>query len=87
MNIVEVAAAFRSLDMGELARVTELVGGSSRAYKVERVDDAPVVFKIYPDFLPDTSAKEMYATSLLTDFPVPITRYLVADNSRTKLPY
>lgn len=87
MNNSEVYAAFSSLKLGDVAKITELVGGSSRAYKIERVEDASVVFKIYPDFLPDTAAREMYVTNLLHDLPVPITRHLVADNSRTKLPY
>ncbi len=87
MNHEEVTAAFNKLGLGAATSITELAGGSSRAYKVQRANGVPVVFKIYPDYLPDTSAKEMYVTGLLGHLAVPITRYLVADNSRTKLAY
>lgn len=67
--------------------MTRLDGGNSTAFRVDRNDADPVVLKIYDDLHQAESANETYASGLLADTGIPVTRFLAFDQSRSRLPF
>jgi aminoglycoside phosphotransferase (APT) family kinase protein len=78
-------AILAKFDLGKPVELTELEGGSSGSFRVDRAVGDPVVLKTYGDFMPTVPQREVYASKLLTDLPIPATRYLAVDETRTIL--
>jgi hypothetical protein len=72
-----LAATFADFGLGVPAAITELIGGGARSFRIDRVDGQPVVLKVFNDALPYATGKETYASQLLRDLDVPMTRFLV----------
>lgn len=73
-----------------LARPIELVlikPGTSPVYRADLRDGTSVVVKTYDELLYDAPAKQAYASNLLAGLDVPITRFHLFDESRTRLPF
>ncbi len=82
-----LAATFAEFGLGVPASVTELLGGGARSFRIDRVDGRPVVLKVFNDALPYATGKETYASQLLRDLDVPVTRFLASDETRTRMPF
>lgn len=82
-----LAATFADFGLGVPADITELIGGGARSFRVDRVDGPPVVLKVFNDALPYPTGKETYASQLLRDLDVPMTRFLASDETRTRMPF
>lgn len=83
----QLAAVLADLGLGTLASVVELDGGGARSFRVDRLGDEPLVLKAYNDALPYPTEKETFAARLLRDLDVPHTRFLAADETRSRLPF
>ena len=65
--------------------IAKLQGGSSEVFRLDLEDGTPLVLKTFvADHL--VPRKDEYAASLLTGLEVPVTRYLLVDESRSRLP-
>lgn len=82
-----LAATLADLGLGVPAAITELIGGGARSFRVDRADGPPVVLKVFNDALPYATGKETYASQLLRDVDIPMTRFLASDETRTRLPF
>ena len=82
-----LAAAFADFGLGVPASVTELLGGHARSFRIDRVDGPPLVLKAFNDAVPYETGKETYASQLLSDLDVPMTRFLASDETRTRMPF
>lgn len=82
-----LAATFADFGLGVPADITELIGGGARSFRVDRVDGPPVVLKAFNDAVPYATGKETYASQLLRDIDVPVTRFLASDETRTRMPF
>jgi aminoglycoside phosphotransferase (APT) family kinase protein len=82
-----LAATFADFGLGVPAAITELLGGGARSFRIDRVDGQPVVLKVFNDALPYATGKETYASQLLRDLDVPMTRFLASDETRTRMPF
>jgi aminoglycoside phosphotransferase (APT) family kinase protein len=82
-----LAATFADFRLGVPASVTELIGGHARSFRIDRVNGPPLVLKAFNDAVPYATGKETYASQLLRDLDVPVTRFLASDETRTRLPF
>lgn len=87
IDLDRLAATFADFGLGVPAAITELIGGGARSFRIDRVDGPPVVLKVFNDALPYATGKETYASQLLRDLDVPMTRFLASDETRTRMPF
>jgi len=87
IDIASLSPLFGELGLGLPTAVTELVGGGARSFRIDRADGGPLVLKAFNDAFPYATGKEIYASQLLRDLDVPMTRFLASDESRTRLPF
>ncbi|MBN9308489.1 aminoglycoside phosphotransferase family protein [Devosia sp.] len=87
VDTASLAALFGELGLGVPTAVTELIGGGARSFRVDRTDGAPLVLKAFKEEFTYATGKEIYASQLLRDLDVPMTRFLASDESRTRLPF
>lgn len=83
----QLAQALADLGLGTLSSFTELDGGGARSFRLDRVGEEPLVLKAFDDALPYPTEKETFAARLLRDLDVPHTRFVAADETRTRLPF
>ncbi len=77
----------RELDRAEAVTVTAMEGGSLPAFRLDLADGARLVLKTYPDTSAKTPAREAFASAQLPDLGIPVTRYLLIDETKTRLPF
>ncbi len=89
MNVdpTELRPILRQLDLAAPVAVVPMLGGSAQVFRVDLVDGESIILKTYPEDLPSTPRKDAFAASLLADIDIPITRYLMLDESRSRLPF
>ena len=87
LDIDQIDGVLGGLNLGKIVSVTELIGGSSPTFKLDLSSDIALVLKVYPDQNAAMPARDAFATGLLKDFAVPVTRYLLTDESKQKLPF
>jgi aminoglycoside phosphotransferase (APT) family kinase protein len=87
MDTLHITMALSPLGLGEVVGVAEMSGGTSPAYRVELAERQAVVLRIYPDFPAKTPRKDAYASRQLEALGVPITRFLLIDETRSRLPF
>lgn len=83
----QLAAVLAEHGLGKPATVSALPGGGQWSFRIDRVDGAPLVLKAFDEALPQATGKETYASRLLRDLDVPMTRFLASDETRTLLPF
>jgi aminoglycoside phosphotransferase (APT) family kinase protein len=66
--------------------LSKLNGGSWPVYRIDLDDGTPLILKTYDPAYTGGPTREAYATKLLEGLDFPVTRYLVIDESRTRLP-
>jgi len=87
VNAEQLQPVFRDLGASEISEVVEMTGGSSPVFRVDLSDGKQFVLKVYPDGGPSLPGKEAFAAGLVRHLGLPVTRYLVLDESRTRLPF
>lgn len=66
--------------------ITPLQGGSNEVFRIDLRGGAAVVLKVFQ--LEETiPMRDAHAAALLTSLDVPVTRYLLVDESRSRLPF
>lgn len=75
------------LKMGSAELVGELVGGSSPVFKIVLSTGDSIVLKVYSDDSHTAPSKDAFAASRLSDTDIPVTRYFLVDETKTKLPF
>jgi aminoglycoside phosphotransferase (APT) family kinase protein len=77
--------------LGALGRepiaLAPMAGGSAQVFRVDCHRGETLVLKTYDNDKPHTPSKDAYAAGLLRDLDLPVTRYLLLDESKTRLPF
>ena len=85
----QIAPILADLGLAAPGAITDIKDGTGRVFRLDLADGSAVVLKLYgrhdKDFY--VVAGETYAARLLRDLDVPITRYLVQDETQARLPY
>lgn len=79
--------AIRPLDLGEISTIAPLVGGSADVFRLDLETRISLVLKVYPDDDTKIIGGDSFATAQALAIGLPVTRYLLVDHSRTKLPF
>jgi aminoglycoside phosphotransferase (APT) family kinase protein len=76
----------REMELAGPVAIAPLSGGSANVFRIDLDDRSAVVLK---SFAADHVAphRDAYAASLLADLALPTTRYLLIDESKTRLPF
>ena len=67
--------------------VTELAGGSRPVFRLDLTNGTSLIVKTYDQPEVGKPAREAYATALLDGLGLPVTRYLMVDESRANAPF
>ncbi|MCX5493253.1 aminoglycoside phosphotransferase family protein [Kaistia dalseonensis] len=89
METERIAEALSPLALGRILAIKEMAGGQSPIYKIEFASGLAVILKGYPDGDPYLSSpdKDAFALAQLADFRGPISRQLLSDTSKQRLPF
>lgn len=87
VSLEQLHPILRDLNVQEAVAVTAMAGGSAQVFRVDLADGATLVLKTYPDDRPWAPGKDAYAAGLLAGLDVPVTRWLMIDESKTRLPF
>ncbi|SHF30643.1 Ser/Thr protein kinase RdoA involved in Cpx stress response, MazF antagonist [Kaistia soli DSM 19436] len=79
--------AIKTLELGRVVDITPLSGGTSPVFRLDLSSDVSVVLKSYPDDGDKTPAREALAARQFLAVAVPVTRYLLIDETRNVLPF
>jgi aminoglycoside phosphotransferase (APT) family kinase protein len=82
-----LAPILAELDLPPPTTIVEMKGGSAASYRLDLPDRSAVVLKTYRDEQLKSAAREAWAAGLLDGMDIPATRYLLSDESRTRLPF
>ena len=80
-------SALAPLGLGDIAGVTELAGGTSRVYRVDLAKGGAVILKIYADNSATVPARDAFAARQLETIDAPVTRFLLVDDSKGRVPF
>jgi aminoglycoside phosphotransferase (APT) family kinase protein len=84
--IEQLRPLLRDLELAEAISIAEMAGGSSPVFRIELASGERLV-KTYTDLRAKTPGKEAFAARQLSDLGIPITRYLMLDETQTRLPF
>ncbi|MBN9314611.1 MAG: aminoglycoside phosphotransferase family protein [Devosia sp.] len=87
VDLLKLAGVLKDFGLGTPLAVAELPGGGAWSFRVDRIKGPPLVLKAFDDAHPHATGKETYASRLLRDLDVPMTRFVASDESRTRLPF
>lgn len=87
LDLSQLAPILRDLNLAAPSALVQLKQSTSPVYRADLTDGTSVIIKTFDAFLYDAPAKETYASRLLADLDVPITRFLAFDETRTRLPF
>ena len=87
IDLTQLQPIARELELAAPVALVPMSGGSSEVFRVDLADGESIILKTYPEYLPSTPRKDAFAASLLADIDVPVTRYLMLDESRSRLPF
>ena len=79
--------ALAPLDLGEVTSITAMTGGTSLTFRIDLARGDAVVLKAYEGSNATVPRKDAYAASLLAELDLPVTRFLLVDDSRNTLPF
>jgi aminoglycoside phosphotransferase (APT) family kinase protein len=77
----------RELNRAEPVEITAMTGGSSPTWRIDLADGAQLVLKGYADAARWRNGKEAFAAAQVEHLPIPMTRYLLIDDSGRRLPF
>jgi aminoglycoside phosphotransferase (APT) family kinase protein len=85
-ELADIQPVLTEVGQSPAVAVSELGGGSSKVFRLDLADGSALVLKSFAgDHL--HPRKDAYAASLLDGIEVPVTRYLLVDDSRRRLPF
>ncbi|MGK9232464.1 aminoglycoside phosphotransferase family protein [Inquilinus limosus] len=87
VTIEQLQPVLCGLNMGEVVAVAEMEGGSSPVFRVDLATGERLVLKTYTDGLGKAPEAEAFAAAQLRALEVPVTRYLMSDGTKTRLPF
>ncbi len=87
VDLEKLQPVLREVGVADAVAVVPMAGGSAPVFRIDLADAGRLVLKTYPDGRPWTPGKDAYAAGLLRELDVPVTRYLMLDESRTRLPF
>jgi len=87
VGVDQLQPVLRKIGMAPVANVVPMVGGSSPVFLLQLADGERLVLKTYSDLRNTLPAKEAYASGLLAGLDIPVTRYLLHDDTREQLPF
>ena len=87
VDVEQLQSALRELDVARIMAVAEMEGGSSPVFRLDLADGGRLVLKVYPDGRSWTPGKDAFAAAQLQDLAVPVTQYLLVDETKAKLPF
>ncbi len=87
VDLDRLAEALSDLGAGVPVATVEMIGGSSPVFRIDLADGGSLTLKTYDDLRYKLPIRESYASSLLHDLDVPVTRYLALDETRSWLPF
>jgi aminoglycoside phosphotransferase (APT) family kinase protein len=87
VDVEQLRPVLHALGVGDPSAVTSMEGGSSPVFRVDLADGERLVLKTYPDDRPWAPGKDKYAAGLLSELDIPVTRYLMLDESKSHLPF
>ncbi len=83
----QIDRAVASLELGDVVAITELSGGTSPVFRLALSSDVSVILKTYADESEKAPGAEARAAGRLLALGVPVTRYLLIDETRNLLPF
>lgn len=85
----QIAPILAEIGLAAPLAITDIKDGSGRVFRVDLADGSAVVLKHYDEHYKQhyVVSGERYAERLLEKLDLPITRYLVQDESLTRLPF
>ena len=85
----QIAPILSDIGLAAPLAITDIKDGSGRVFRVDLADGSTVVLKAYDESYKQhyVVSGERYAERLLEKLELPITRYLLQDESLTRLPY
>jgi Ser/Thr protein kinase RdoA (MazF antagonist) len=88
-ELSQLAPLMAEIGVAAPVAVSDIKDGSGRVYRIDLADGTAVVFKAYDHHYKAhyVVSGETYASRLLEKLDLPITRYLMQDESTTRLPY
>lgn len=86
LGMEQLQPVLSDLGVSRIAALTKLEGGSSPVFRIELGNGERLVLKTYPDERGKSPAKEAFAAAQLRDLEIPVPRYLLVDETRTRLP-
>ncbi|MDB5535796.1 MAG: homoserine kinase [Devosia sp.] len=86
-TVAQLGPILRDLDVSAPITVTELQGGTSATFRINLSDGGALVLKTYDEIRGKAPTKEAFATRFLDGLDLPVTRYLLLDESRSRLPF
>lgn len=85
-ELADIRPILAELALPPAIGMSELAGGSSRVFRLDLEDETALVLKTFgADHL--APRKDAYAAGLLAGLDVPVTRYLLVDDSLGRLPF
>lgn len=89
LDLSALAPILADLGLPPPVRTANIKADSSKVFRIDLADGAAVVLKAYDRFnvAHHIVAGETYASRLLDGFPLPVTRYLVQDETHARLPF
>ena len=88
-TLSQIAPILADIGLPAPLAITDIKDGSGRVFRVDLADGSAVVLKHYDEHYEQhyVVSGERYAERLLEKLDLPITRYLLQDESLTRLPY
>lgn len=87
MDRQHLRTALEPLGFSDIVAVAEMAGGSAPAYRIDLAEGFAIVLKLYPDLAGQGPRKDAFALAQLENIDVPITRFLLVDDSQSRLPF
>ncbi|GHA28001.1 hypothetical protein GCM10007989_24950 [Devosia pacifica] len=87
MDALTANRAIAPLELGKISAVIPLAGGSADVFRLDLDTDIALVLKVYQDDETKIVGSDSYATARAHAIGLPVTRYLLVDYSRTRLPF
>jgi aminoglycoside phosphotransferase (APT) family kinase protein len=89
LDLATLTPILADLGLAAPVDITNIKADSSKVFRIDLADGTPVVLKAYDRFntAHHVVAGETFASRLLDGFDLPVTRYLVQDETHTRLPF
>ena len=87
MDLDRIDTAIAVLGLGNVTSTKELPGGHAPVFRVDLSSGKSVILKVYLDDTTKAPDRDSFAAAQLKDTGLPVTRYLLVDDTKAKLPF